>query len=34
VREADRIANVSVAVVTGVNSEGRREVLGMDVGTG
>ena len=33
VREAGRIVNVSVAVATGVNSEGRREVLGMDVGT-
>ena len=33
VREAGRIVNVSVVVATGVNSEGRREVLGMDVGT-
>ena len=33
VREAGRIVNVSVAVATGVNSEGRREVLGMDLGT-
>jgi putative transposase len=33
VREAGRIVNVSVAVATAVNSEGRREVLGMDVGT-
>jgi transposase-like protein len=33
VRETGRIVNVSVVVATGVNSEGRREVLGMDVGT-
>ena len=33
VREAGRIVNVSVAVATAVNSEGRREVLGMDIGT-
>jgi putative transposase len=33
VREAGRIVNVSVVVATGVNSEGGREVLGMDVGT-
>jgi putative transposase len=33
VREAGRIVNVSVVVATGVNAEGRREVLGMDVGT-
>jgi transposase-like protein len=32
-REVGRIANVSVAVATGVNAEGRREVLGMDIGT-
>ena len=33
VREAGRIVNVSVVVATAVNAEGRREVLGMDVGT-
>ena len=33
VREAGRIVNVSVAVATAVNSEGRREIIGMDVGT-
>lgn len=33
VREAGRIVNVSVVVATAVNVEGRREVLGMDVGT-
>lgn len=33
VRETGRIVNVSVVVATGVNVEGRREVLGMDVGT-
>lgn len=33
VREAGRIVNVSVVVATGVNSEGGREILGMDVGT-
>jgi len=33
VREAGRIVNVSVVVATGVNREGKREVLGMDVGT-
>ena len=33
VREAGRIVNVSVVVATAVNKEGRREVLGIDVGT-
>ena len=33
VRETGRIVNVSVVVATGVNAEGRREVLGLDVGT-
>ena len=33
VREAGRIVNVGVVVATAVNSEGRREIIGMDVGT-
>ena len=33
VREAGRIVNVSVVVATAVNSEGKREIVGMDVGT-
>ena len=33
VREAGRIVNVSVVVATGVNAEGKREILGLDVGT-
>ena len=33
VREDGRIVNVRVAVATGVNREGKREVLGIDVGT-
>ena len=33
VREAGRIVNVSVVVATAVNAEGRREIVGMDVGT-
>ena len=33
VREDGRIANVSVVVATAVNAEGKREVLGIDVGT-
>ena len=33
VREEGRIVNVSVAVATAVNAEGKREVVGMDVGT-
>lgn len=33
VREDGRIVNVSVVVATGVNREGKREVLGLDVGT-
>ena len=32
VREGGRIVNVSVAVSTGVNAQGQREILGMDVG--
>lgn len=32
VRDEGRIVNVSVAVATAVNAEGRREILGMDVG--
>ena len=32
-REDGRIVNVRVAVATGVNREGKREVLGIDVGT-
>ena len=32
VREGGRIVNVCVVVVTGVNAEGQREILGMDVG--
>ena len=31
--EAGRIVNVSVVVATAVNSEGKREIVGMDVGT-
>ena len=33
VREEGRIVNVSVAVATSVNAEGKREIVGMDVGT-
>ena len=33
VREAGRIVNVSVVIATAVNSEGRRELLGLDIGT-
>ena len=33
VREDDRIVNVSVVVATAVNGEGKREIIGMDVGT-
>ena len=33
VREAGRIVNVSVVVATAVNSEGKREIGGIDVGT-
>ena len=33
VREGGRIVNVSVAVATALNTEGRREIVGMDVGT-
>ena len=32
-REEGRIVNVSVAVATAVNAEGKRELVGMDVGT-
>ena len=34
VREDGRIVNVSVVVATAVNGEGKREIIGMDVGTG
>ena len=33
VREEGRIVNVSVAVATAVNAEGKREIVGMDMGT-
>ena len=33
VREGGRIVNVTVVVATAVNAEGRREIIGMDVGT-
>ena len=33
VREDGRIVNVSVVVVTAVNAEGKREIVGLDVGT-
>lgn len=33
VRESGRIVNVSVVVATAVNGEGKREVVGIDVGT-
>ncbi len=33
VREGGRIVNVSVVVGTAVNTEGKREIVGMDVGT-
>ena len=33
VREEGRIVNVSVAVATAVNAEGKREIVGIDVGT-
>ncbi len=32
-REDGRIAQVSVVVATAVNADGKREVLGIDVGT-
>ena len=32
VREGGRIVNVCVVVATGVNADGQREILGMDVG--
>ena len=32
-QEAGRIVNVSVVVATAVNGEGKREIIGMDVGT-
>ncbi len=32
VRESGRIVSVAVIVAVGVNSDGRREVLGMDIG--
>lgn len=33
VREGGRVVNVSVVVATGVNAEGKREILGIEVGT-
>ena len=33
VRESGRIVNVSVVVATAVNADGRREIVGMEVGT-
>ena len=33
VREGGRVVNVSVVVATAVNTEGRREILGIEVGT-
>ncbi|MDO8530848.1 MAG: IS256 family transposase [Dehalococcoidia bacterium] len=33
VREGGRIVNVSVVVATAVNNEGKREIVGLDVGT-
>ena len=33
VREDGRIVNVSVVVATAVNGEGKREIIGMDVGS-
>jgi transposase-like protein len=33
VREADRIVPVAVTIAVGVNADGRREVLGMAVGS-
>jgi putative transposase len=32
VRQASRVVSVAVIVAVGVNSDGRREVLGMDIG--
>jgi putative transposase len=32
VRQAGRIVSVAVIVAVGVNADGRREVLGMDIG--
>ena len=32
VRQQGRIVSVAVIVAVGVNSDGRREVLGMDIG--
>ena len=34
VREGGRIVNVSALIATGVNAEGHREILGLDVATG
>jgi len=33
VRQNGRIVSVAVIVAVGVNSDGQREVLGMDIGT-
>ncbi len=32
VRDAGRIVSVAVTIATGVNTDGRREVLGMSIG--
>jgi transposase-like protein len=32
VRQSGRIVSVAVIIAVGVNAEGRREVLGMDIG--
>jgi transposase-like protein len=32
VRQAGRIVSVAVIIAVGVNGDGRREVLGMDIG--
>lgn len=34
VREGGRVRNVSVMVATGVNNDGHREILGVQVATG
>lgn len=33
VRRCGRIASVAVVIAVGVNTDGRREVLGMEIGT-
>ena len=32
-RRGGRVVSVAVIIATGVNSDGRREVLGLDIGT-